>query len=325
MIFLKKTMKSSVVIALSFVILASIPVLSQTTPPTGETVPSANNTTTGASGDSETSKSVVRYSLLYGTLPMTFFFGLKTWDWGNSHEIRSEKEGWLGKDTSFGGADKVGHMYAHYLFQRGLYSAFNWTENGDSRKWIYSIGLTCAVGLFIELGDSKTSAYGFSYEDIVFDYSGILVGALLDRFPIADGFVGFSAHWYPTDAYKNNLKTGSKIKEGLGLVNDYSGWKYMFNLKFAGFENLGFKVPMGLRILQIDLGFYTRGYSAYDKGDYSRPYTRNIFVGISINSAQVLKESVEPDSRGSLYKTSHAFLEIYHLPLGYEKANDLND
>jgi hypothetical protein len=320
---LKKAMRSSVVLALSFVILVSIPVLSQTTTPSAsDTAATAGS---GSTDDSATSKSVLRYSLLYGTIPMTFFFGLKAWDWGNSHTIRSEREGYLGENTSFGGADKIGHLYAHYLVQRGMYSAFNWTENGDSRKWLYSLGLTMSVGLFIELGDSKTSAYGFSYEDIIFDYTGIAAAALLDRFPLADGFFGISAHWYPTDAYKDRIKNGSKLKEGLGLVNDYSGWKTMINFKLAGFENLGLRVPLGLRLVQLDFGFYTRGYSAYDTGKFAGHHTRNIFVGISINSAQVLKESVEPDSRGSLYKTSHAFLEVYHLPLGYEKANDLND
>jgi hypothetical protein len=321
----KKVIRSSVIIALSFVILASIPVLSQTVTPPSDTVTTTNSGSVDSSADSTTSKSVVRYSLLWGTIPVTFFFGLKTWEWGDAHSWRSENEGFFGKDTSFGGADKMGHFFAHYMVQRGLYSAFNWTENGDSAKWWYSIGLTASVGLFIELGDARTSAYGFSFQDIVADYTGILCGALLDRFPLADGFIGFSSHWYPTEAYKDNLHNGSKIKEGLGFVNDYSGWKTMIDFKFAGFENLGFKVPLGLRLLQIDIGYYTRYYSAYDNGKFAGPHSRNVFVGISINSAQVLKESVEPDSRGSLYKTSHAILEYYHLPLGYEKAKNLDE
>jgi hypothetical protein len=286
------------------------------------TIPAASSNSSGASSD--TSKSVVRYSLLFGVIPTTFLFGVKAWDWENSHNWYSHSEGWYGQGTSFGGADKAGHFFAHYMVQRALYNTFDWTESGGSMKWAYSMGLTMSVGLFIEIGDGFSSQYGFSYEDLINDYAGILCGAILDRFPLLDGFFGFSTHWYPTEAYRSKFKDKSLFKSSLEFVNDYSGYKTMLNFKLAGFENLGFKVPLALRLVQLDIGYYTRGFGYYDKGRFASEKRRYMFYGISINSAEVLKESWDESSRGALYKASHTFLEYYHLPLGYEKADELS-
>jgi hypothetical protein len=284
-------------------------------------VPAAATPATGTGSD--TAKSAVRYSLLFGTIPVTFLFGVKAWDWSGDHDFYSHKEGWYGQGTSFGGGDKAGHFFAHYMVQRGLYNVFDWTESGGSMKWAYSAGLTMAVGLFIEVGDGFSSQYGFSYEDLINDYTGILCGVLLDRFPLLDGFFGISTYWYPTEAYRSKFHEKSVFKSSLEFVNDYSGWKTMLNFKFAGFENLGIKVPLALRLIQLDIGYYTRGFGYYDKGKYASEKRRVVFYGVSVNSAEVLKESWDESSRGGLYKASHTFLEYYHLPLGYEKANTL--
>ena len=111
-----------------------------------------------STGKDVTAKDITRWSILGGTGPLVFLFGLKTWDWGNRHSAYSKKEGWFGEDTSFGGSDKAGHFMAHYMVQRGLYSIFDWTENGENQKWAYSIGTTMLVGLLIEVGDSYTAA-----------------------------------------------------------------------------------------------------------------------------------------------------------------------
>ncbi len=276
-----------------------------------------------------TGKDITRWTILGGTAPAVFLFGLKTWDWGSRHSPKSEREGWFGEDTSFGGSDKAGHLLAHYMVQRVVYNIFDWTENGEDQKWAYSIGTTMVVGLLIEVGDAYTSAYGFSYEDIVVDYAGILIGAALDYSPMLDGFIGFSIGYIPSEGYRNGYEKGELIKYSLDIVNDYSGMQYIMNFKPAGFRNLGFDVPFALRILSIDMGWYTKGYTHFDKGRFRDGEERDIFIGISINSAQLLSEIWAEEHRNTAYTIAHTTLEYYALP--YDRipiptryVNDLN-
>jgi uncharacterized protein YfiM (DUF2279 family) len=269
------------------------------------------------------SKESIRNGILIGEVPLIALFGAKAWDWSGNHSFYAKNEGWFGADTDYGGMDKAGHLFAHYMIQRSMYSLFDWTENGDSRKWLFSLGSSMSCGLLIELGDGFSSKYGFSFQDLTVDYAGILFGALLDRFPLAGGFVGLSAGFFPTDAYLANYKGESAFAHTLGFVNDYSGWTFMLNIKPAGFEQVGVHVPLVFRLLQFDVGYYTRGYSNYDKGKYARPHERDFCVGISINFAQLFTESWSSESRGAGYSFSRKFLEYYHIPADKEVSNRL--
>lgn len=283
-----------------------------------------------SSDDGITSRDITRWSILGGTPAIVFLFGLKTWDWGDRHSPKSEKEGWFGEDTSFGGADKAGHLFAHYMVQRAVYNIFDWTESGESQKWAYSIGTTMGVGLLIEVGDAYTSEYGFSYEDLVIDYTGILIGAALDYFPKVDALFGLSIEYIPSKGYRDGYDKNERLKYALDIVNDYTGMQYMVNFKPAGFQNLGFDVPLALRLISIDMGFYTKGYTHYDVGEFAHKHERDVFVGISVNSAQLLTELWSEKHRNAAYTMSHTFLEYYHLP--YDRlpiptryTNDLNE
>jgi len=265
-------------------------------------------------GESNTSKSVVRNVILYGTVPFVFFFGVKAWHWGDNHDFTSQSEGWLGKDTDYAGADKVGHFYAHYVIQRSVYDVFNWTENGGDRKWIYSVGVTAGTGLLIEIGDGFSSKYGFSYEDLVADYAGILCGAVLDYSPMLNGFIGFSVNYWPSDNFADNYDRHNFGQAFLDFVTDYSGYTYLMNFKLAGFRNLGVHLPLALRLIQLDIGYETRGYGNADTHAGVTYRERNLRFGISLNSAQLLDESWEW-KRGGGYHTAHRFLEFYEIPV----------
>ncbi|PKL18514.1 MAG: hypothetical protein CVV49_05360 [Spirochaetae bacterium HGW-Spirochaetae-5] len=291
-----------------------------------------NEVDDGSAGDDFFSKDLTRGCTLGLLIPSTLFLGIKSWDWGESNNPKVADEGWFGRDTVFGGADKAGHFFAHYALQRVTYSIFDWTESGDDRKWAYSLGSSLAVGMFIEIGDSF-SDYGLSVEDIVMDCTGILTGAMLDYSPILDGFFGFSVEYVPTKGFIAKADNNDLVKSYVDFVNDYSGWQYMLNFKIAGFRNLGFDVPLILRLLSVDVGWYTKGYSVNDTGKYSIPkeeWERNLFVGISINSAQVVAEMWPSEYRNKGYKVIHTTLQYYHLP--YERlpvptryVRDLNE
>ncbi|HEY1405947.1 MAG TPA: DUF2279 domain-containing protein [Spirochaetota bacterium] len=274
------------------------------------------------SQSSDSGKTIVRNSILIGTAPVIFLFGVKAWDWNGDHSFYSRNEGWFSKDTDYAGADKAGHFFAHYLVQRSLYQVFDWTENGGQMKWVYSVGTTAAIGFLIELGDGFSSKYGFSFQDLVMDYTGILCGVILDRFPVVDGFVGISTTYYPTHAFINRYNRHNAAKASLEFVNDYSGWRTMINLKLAGFERVGVHLPLALRLVQFDIGYDSRGYSNYDRGKYARSKTRNMLFGVSLNSAQLLEESVDSGHRNTLYSVAHKALEYYHVPIEKKEVYD---
>ena len=254
--------------------------------------------------------------------PLTLAFGIKAWDWGNSHEPRMLDEGWFGQDTRFGGADKVGHLYAHYVVQRMLFTTYDHLDSEPNEALIFSTTMTCVIGLMIECGDTFTSQYGFAVNDIIADYIGVAIGALLDYSPVADSFFGLSVTYIPTDAY---LETQHGWLRALEWVNDYSGYKYLANFKLAGFKNIGIDLPEFLRYIQLDVGYYTRNMSAYDEKiintrDDDR---RNLYCGISINFAEIVKDFYD-DDKSVACRVSQIPFRYYTIPTGWDGSKELS-
>lgn len=255
-----------------------------------------------------------KYTLTGLTPPIILIFGIKAWDWENDHDFYSKNEGWFGQGTSFGGADKAGHFFAHYATQRFLFSVYDHLDTNPYDRWVYSIGMTMGVGFLIEIGDGFSSQYGFCFQDLVMDYAGIICGALLDYSPTLDSFIGFSVKYIPTKAFRENEKKGPKRL--LTFVNDYSGFVYMMNFKLAGFKYSGFNIPEFFKYIQFDLGFMSRDYTAYDvKAHTDDDKRRGIYVGVSINFAEVVKDFYEDDN-SVLCRLSQIPFKYYTIPAG---------
>ena len=115
----------------------------------------------------EIMKKSIRYSLLAAVPVNTYIVSLLTWDWGKTTKFRLGNEGWFGQNTYTGGADKMAHMFAHYMLMRAFYNIYNYTENGKPIKWAYSVGLTTFLALGIEVGDGFCkNQNGFSVGDL---------------------------------------------------------------------------------------------------------------------------------------------------------------
>lgn len=263
---------------------------------------------------------VFRYAVLVSVPMTTYLFAWLSWDWGDvRNDFKFAHEGWFGRGTYSGGADKLGHIYSHYLMTRLLYMVFNYTENGGYKKWIMSSVLPVFLAVGIELGDAYSSAQnGFAYQDMLCGFMGIAFGLILEGFPIIDSFIGFSVEYYPSKYFRKNMG------QILRFVDDYSGWKFMVNFKLAGFRDLGFDVPAFLRYIMIDVGYYTRGFTDYDAmvGDTQRQ--RNVFIGISIN----VIEFIDDCFRDRHPKASHYLKQPFkyiHVPLGYKQEIGLDN
>lgn len=249
---------------------------------------------------------------MFITVPtITVLYGLETWDWGERKSPRFAHEGFFGKHTDSGGADKAGHAYAHYVAFRIFHNYFDWSENGKRTKWFYSIATATFLGVFIEVGDAFTGKYGFSYEDIVADMAGIGLGILLEYSPTIDSLIGYSWQYWPTSDYFDRYG-----KNPLHMTSDYSGAKYILNFKLAGLKNLGLNIPNFLRYIQLDAGYYTRGYVQYNIFDRFKEGKRYLYYGVSLNFMEVVKDFFEdPDSKAS--RVLQQPFKYYHIPAGY--------
>ncbi|MDY6967941.1 MAG: DUF2279 domain-containing protein [Spirochaetota bacterium] len=260
-------------------------------------------------------RKIVRNSFIITTPIVTFIFGSKIWDWGGSDHWKWADEGWFEHDTDSGGADKIGHFFSHYTMTRIFYSIFNYTDKDTSMEWFYTIILTCTVGALIEVGDAYSGKYGFSYQDLIADYIGIAIASFLEIFPTIDKCIGFSVEYQPTKGFREY-----NDKYILNCVSDYSGWKYMMNFKLSALKHLGLEGYDFLRYIMFDLGYYTKGYTKYDKHENLTDHRRYWFMGISVNMMEVVSD-FHSDKGSTFHWLTQQPFKYYHVPVGYKYNN----
>ena len=264
----------------------------------------------------EAYKPIIAYSAVGLLFAGTLLYGLEAWDWGDQKEFRWAHEGFFGKSTDSGGADKVGHMYAHYVVQRGFYNFFEWANFSRTECLWWSVGVATGIGTIIEVGDGFTGRYGYSWEDWTADVTGVALGAALEHFPTVDEFVSLSIGYKPTQGFKDDTKG----RKRLHITGDYSGHKVMLNFKLAGFKAIGYNIPEFMRYIMIDVGYYTRGYTDYDTyaGTDSKK-TRHPYIGISLNFMEVVKDFFSEEKRSSLLcRGLQQPFKYYHVPVGHD-------
>ncbi len=200
-------------------------------------------------------------------------WGFKNWKWGErSFHFRSED--WFEEDSDTGGSDKTGHFYMTYLLSRMLSARME--DRGlslEDASLAGSLSAMLAMTL-LEVGDA-TSNYGFSKEDLLSDGLGALSAYLIRSNPKADDFLDIRLEYLPTSGYFDNPDTAT----------DYSGMKHLIAFKLSGFESLK-ETP--LRFLEIQAGYYTRGYRSYDV-DIAK--SQQVYLGIGLNLSELANMS----------------------------------
>ncbi|MDH5230859.1 MAG: YfiM family protein [Gammaproteobacteria bacterium] len=191
-----------------------------------------------------------------------------SWDYG-TNTPHFTKERYFDRNTSHGGADKMGHFYTNYVLTELL--------SGQFRAWGYStphaakLGFWSGLGLlaFVELGDS-VSDYGFSYQDFVMDSLGSVMGYLRFTQPQLAGMLDIRVEYIPT------FNTGD-------FFTDYEGLKYLFAFKLKSINSLAHS---HFNLLELQLGYYTRGYEHITNYKQTQ---RNVFFAIGINISETLR------------------------------------
>lgn len=202
--------------------------------------------------------------MLYTNLSIATFigvYGLIDWDYG-SGGFHSSDEGWFESDSKYGGADKLGHLWATYVLSdalTGLYKSYGYSSDKANT---YAALSAWSVQAFMELGDATSETQGFSWGDMAMNTVGALTSILMEKFPELDRKVDLRLE------YVFNVSPN-------GIFDDYSNQNYSLALKLDGFDTLE---NTFLKYIELHAGYYTRGYDSDEEEQ-----KRALYAGISIN------------------------------------------
>jgi hypothetical protein len=211
-----------------------------------------------------------------GGLAAVFAYGLWKWDYGqNSFEFVNE--GWFGRTTEYGGADKLGHYWSSYAMSH-LFSYFY-------RKWGYTdresnlYGALSNLGFqtFMEIADGFSPSQKFSWQDMTMNVLGSAVGYVWGRYPSLARKIDFRIEYKP---YFNSNDTEFSTK--------YDRQTFLIAVKADGFDFIKNKY---LKYLEFQVGYNARGYKDYEEGVHD-DRRRTIYVGLGFNVSRLLQTVV---------------------------------
>lgn len=234
------------------------------------------------------------------------YLGAKEWNWGSS-SFNFNNEGWFGMDTGSGGIDKLGHMYSSYLIAETIGNGLSRQNEADFAA-TYSALWASGLMFSVELFDGFSTDHGFSYEDVIFNSTGIAFSYFRTLNPKFKDLLDYRIDYQP-----------SKGMKGFHPITDYSGMRYLLAVKAAGvpaLKNTPFKY------LELHLGFTARGFKAEDTPHIAER-SSEVFVGISINLDQLLFKPFAPQL-GSAGKHASTLFH-YYQPRGSYVKTALNE
>lgn len=199
------------------------------------------------------------------------YLGAKEWNWGSS-SFKFNEEGWFGMDTGSGGIDKLGHMYSSYLITEAIGHGLSRNNEAEFAA-TYSALWASSLMLYVEVLDGYSADHGFSYEDVVFNSTGIALSYFRTRYPALKDLVDYRLDYVPSEGM-----------EGFHPVTDYTGMRYLLAFKAAGVPRLR-NTP--LKYLELNLGYSARGFKVED-APYFPERKSEVFVGISLNLDELL-------------------------------------
>jgi hypothetical protein len=202
--------------------------------------------------------------------------GVNSYFDGPRHSWHFADEGWFGRFTASGGADKAAHFVDYYIVSKELANLFVVLGHKPERARWLGFGVSALTGLVTEVGDGATR-YGFSYQDFVMDFGGALAAVLINA-ARADDLVGFRHGFLLSDS------SGDRCCPFPGFNRDYSNEIYTADLQLAGVaRRLGVKIgPIKYLLLSVTYG--TKGYPGGADGQ------RQVGFELGLNFSQMLND-----------------------------------
>ena len=228
--------------------------------------------------------------------------GVYDWGWGENN-FHVTQEGWFGKNTTYGGIDKLGHAWSAQLMSDYITWRLRSTGYNGYESSVTAALLTGIAFAGVEIGDGF-SHYGGSPEDLIASASGIAFSFLGNNVPGLHDKVDFRMQYVPS---------GHSDFVGIG---DYDGKKFLLAWKLGEFD--AFK-DTPLRYLEIHTGYYARGFGdPAHVGGVER--SRTAYVGLGLNLSELLfsQPGLRDTTAGSVIR---AFNKYIQLPYTYVSSD----
>jgi hypothetical protein len=225
---------------------------------------------------------------------------------GANQRFHFTNEGFFGRNTYAGGADKASHFVSYYVVAKLLSGVYAELGLPDDPARSLGAGISALAGFVTELGDGR-GHYGFSYEDLVIDALGAATYLAIAHYGLGD-LVGFSAGLVPTPP--------AVCCPYGGFGTDYSQLVYSGDLKIAGLgKRAGFD-PGPARFLLMSLTYGTKGYP------YANPDLRERQIGafVGVNFVEILRVAGVPEQKwwGKILYFLFDVIRIPYTQIGYQ-------
>jgi uncharacterized protein YfiM (DUF2279 family) len=251
--------------------------------------------------------------LTVGVLAAVPVVGELVWWKGNERgAFHFTDEGWFGRNTYAGGADKASHFFLGYFAASELSKWYERFGNSPAQSRTLAVGLTALGGALIELGDGMTEVYGYSWTDVAFNFAGSLAGVGLEAAGLNDllglrfGVVSAQIPPPPNRAY--------------GWGHDYSEDIYSLDFKFDGALRRLHVRPGPGRFFLVSLTYGSKGYR-FSPVDVRE---RNIGVDLGLNVPEILLAVGVPKTSwwGRILLTFFEYFRVPYTAFGFQY--DLN-
>jgi hypothetical protein len=185
-------------------------------------------------------------------------------------------EGWFGKNTYAGGADKAAHFVDFYIISKEFSFLYNTLGYSRAESIGIGLGLSLLVGIINESGDGFTK-YGFSLSDLTMDVAGGVTAAAISALGAHD-LIGFRRGFLlPRYDVPECCPSDSRGQE-------YQNQIYTADLKLAGAaRRLNLNIGP-LRYLLLSATYATKGYAT----GVSALQERQVGFEIGLNVEEVL-------------------------------------
>jgi hypothetical protein len=232
------------------------------------------------------------------------------------------RDGWFGKNTYAGGADKLGHAWATMVLARGGTAALR--AGGWDRTRSALVSALLSEGLFFAVEVKDYYYYEFSPGDFALNTVGALAAVALDLSPRLDELVDFRVEWWPSDQYLNNLFDadspcakripGQPSCSRWNVAEDYSGQNYLLALHLGAIRPVR-DLSKWSRFVDVSVGFGSRNYKPPPTLEPNALKTQTLFFGVSLNAQGVVDSLLPQESK--LRKTGHGVFEVLTPPLTF--------
>jgi hypothetical protein len=205
-------------------------------------------------------------------------YGVGYWDYFQTAP-KADSEGWFGRTTKSGGADKLGHFWATYAVSHLFAHVYRWWDfDADQAN---TLGAVSSLGIqtLMEIGDSFSGDFGFSYEDALMNAAGAGAAYLLGKYPWLADKIAFRLEFRP-ESFSD--LTGD-------LLTNYERQRYLIALKLDGFEVFR---DSYLSYLELHAGYYARNYEGYTPGAPDNR-ERDVFLGVGFNVNKLVRHFVD--------------------------------